>query len=199
VRERVVGIDEVDSAMERDYSVNTEELSALIDRQEELESELNTLRDQIDELRRKPSAASEPRSTRPRRGLRPALDRADRWPLLDPEAVHEFYYVRRGRGDRTLRRMVDRLTNQVEKEERDQQILRAVIEHGPIGIVRLSDETGIPEHKVRYSLRMLEDDELIEPTPDGAVPADDIGERLDGRNAGLDGIIDRLEELKDLF
>ena len=95
--------------------------------------------------------------------------------------------------------MVDRLTNQVEKEERDQQILRAVIEHGPIGIVRLSDETGIPEHKVRYSLRMLEDDELIEPTPDGAVPADDIGERLDGHNAGLDGIIDRLEELKDLF
>jgi uncharacterized protein (UPF0335 family) len=54
VRERVVGVDEVDSAMERDYSVNTEELSALIDRQEELESELNTLRDQIDELRRKP-------------------------------------------------------------------------------------------------------------------------------------------------
>ena len=49
-----MGIDEVDSAMERDYSVNTEELSALIDRQEELESELNTLRDQIDELRRKP-------------------------------------------------------------------------------------------------------------------------------------------------
>lgn len=46
--------DSLDSAMERDYSVNTEELSALIDRQEELESELNTLRDQIDELRRKP-------------------------------------------------------------------------------------------------------------------------------------------------
>ncbi|PSQ01627.1 hypothetical protein BRC92_10325 [Halobacteriales archaeon QS_4_69_31] len=95
--------------------------------------------------------------------------------------------------------MVDRLTNQVEKEERDQQILRAVIEHGPIGIVRLSEETGIPEHKVRYSLRMLEDDELIEPTPDGAVPADDVDERLGDRNAGLDGIIDRLEELEDLF
>ncbi|MFB6151391.1 MAG: hypothetical protein ABEJ40_06255 [Haloarculaceae archaeon] len=46
--------DSLDSAMERDYSVNTEELSALIDRQEELESELGRLRDQIDELRRKP-------------------------------------------------------------------------------------------------------------------------------------------------
>jgi uncharacterized protein (UPF0335 family) len=46
--------DSLDSAMERDYSVNTEELSALIDRQEELEAELDQLRDQIDELRRTP-------------------------------------------------------------------------------------------------------------------------------------------------
>jgi hypothetical protein len=46
--------DSLDSALDRDYSVNTEELSALIDRQEELESELGRLRDQIDELRRKP-------------------------------------------------------------------------------------------------------------------------------------------------
>ncbi|PSQ45160.1 hypothetical protein BRD17_02145 [Halobacteriales archaeon SW_7_68_16] len=46
--------DSLDSAMERDYSVNTEELGALIDRQEELEAELDTLRDQIDELRRTP-------------------------------------------------------------------------------------------------------------------------------------------------
>lgn len=46
--------DSLDSAMDREYSVNTEELSALIDRQEALESELGQLRDQIDELRRKP-------------------------------------------------------------------------------------------------------------------------------------------------
>lgn len=46
--------DSLDSAMDREYSVNTEELSALIDRQEDLESELGRLRDQIDELRRKP-------------------------------------------------------------------------------------------------------------------------------------------------
>ena len=46
--------DSLDSAMDREYSVNTEELSALIDRQEDLESELGRLRTQIDELRRKP-------------------------------------------------------------------------------------------------------------------------------------------------
>jgi len=46
--------DSLDSALDRDYSVNTDELGSLIDRQEELESELGRLRDQIDELRRTP-------------------------------------------------------------------------------------------------------------------------------------------------
>jgi hypothetical protein len=46
--------DSLDSALERDYSVNTDDLGSLIDRQEELESELGRLRDRIDELRRTP-------------------------------------------------------------------------------------------------------------------------------------------------
>ena len=93
--------------------------------------------------------------------------------------------------------MVERLQNQVEKEERDLTILRAVIADGPIGIVKLSDRTGLPEHKVRYSLRMLENDEFIEPTPDGAIPAEDIDEQMDEVNAGLTDLIDRLEQLRD--
>jgi len=46
--------DALDVALENDYSVNTEELSTLIDRREELETELSKLRDQLDELRRTP-------------------------------------------------------------------------------------------------------------------------------------------------
>ncbi|WP_336000893.1 hypothetical protein [Halorientalis halophila] len=46
--------DALDVALENEQPVNTEELSALIDRREELESELGALRDQIDELRRTP-------------------------------------------------------------------------------------------------------------------------------------------------
>lgn len=98
-----------------------------------------------------------------------------------------------------LSHMVERLGNQVEKEQRDVRILRAVIEHGPIGIVRLSDVTDLPEHKVRYSLRMLEEDELIEPTPDGAVPAEDIDDRIADINEGLDRLVGRLEEIKDIY
>jgi predicted transcriptional regulator len=91
---------------------------------------------------------------------------------------------------------MERLRDQVEKESRDLTILGAVIDDGPIGIVRLAEETGVPEHKVRYSLRMLEDDGLVEPTPQGAVPADDIADRVADINGGLDRLIERLEELE---
>lgn len=46
--------DALEAAVEGDHSVNTDELSDLIDRRERLESELGHLRDRIDELRRKP-------------------------------------------------------------------------------------------------------------------------------------------------
>jgi len=91
---------------------------------------------------------------------------------------------------------MERLRDQVEKESRDLSILGAVIDDGPIGIVRLAEETEIPEHKVRYSLRMLEDDGLVEPTPQGAIPVDDIDERVAEINAGLDRLVGRLEELE---
>jgi len=93
--------------------------------------------------------------------------------------------------------MVERLQNQVEKEERDLRILRAVIGSGPVGIVKLAEETGLPEHKVRYSLRMLENDGFIEPTPEGAIPAEDIDDRIARVNEGLNGLISRLEHVRD--
>jgi hypothetical protein len=46
--------DSLEAAIEQEHSVNTEELSGLIDRREELETELDQLRDLIDELRRRP-------------------------------------------------------------------------------------------------------------------------------------------------
>jgi len=94
---------------------------------------------------------------------------------------------------------MDRLRDQVDKEARDLRILAAVIEHGPIGIVRLSEETGIPEHKVRYSLRMLENDGLIEPTPRGAVAVEDLEAMVEEMNEGIDRLVGRLEDLKDLL
>lgn len=93
--------------------------------------------------------------------------------------------------------MIQRLADQLEKESRDLRVLSAVIEHHPIGIVRISKETGIPEHKVRYSLRMLENDGLIDPTQQGAIPGEGIDERVEELNAGIESLIERLGALME--
>jgi predicted transcriptional regulator len=91
--------------------------------------------------------------------------------------------------------MIDRLENQLLKEERDLRVLRSVLRDHPIGIVSIAQQTDIPQHKVRYSLRMLENDELIEATPQGAIPADGIEDHLADLNEGLDELIGRLRSL----
>ncbi len=48
-------------------------------------------------------------------------------------------------------------------------ILKQVVENEPIGILKLAEETKIPSHKVRYSLRVLEQEGLIRATAPGAV------------------------------
>jgi len=93
--------------------------------------------------------------------------------------------------------MIERLERQVEKEQRDLRVLRLVLEEGPVGIGRIADRTGLAQHKVRYSLRMLENDGLVDPTPQGAVPADDIDKRVATINEGFDRLVDRLRNIAD--
>ena len=50
------------------------------------------------------------------------------------------------------------------------QILSLVYRKSPIGILRLSRATGLPKHKVRYSLKILETEGLIKAKAAGAVP-----------------------------
>ena len=52
------------------------------------------------------------------------------------------------------------------------KMLRVTKENQPIGIIRLSEMTDIPKHKIRYSLRLLEKDCVIAPSPGGAIVTD---------------------------
>ncbi|WP_338103471.1 hypothetical protein [Methanolapillus millepedarum] len=53
-------------------------------------------------------------------------------------------------------------------------VLKFVVERGPIGILKLSEETGMQAHKVRYSLRILEQNGLIKPSQQGAIAGDNV-------------------------
>ncbi len=61
------------------------------------------------------------------------------------------------------------ITDELELLERHIRMLRTLRENEPMGIIRLSESLKIPQHKIRYSLRMLEKEGLIKPTPEGAI------------------------------
>ena len=86
------------------------------------------------------------------------------------------------------------LTNKIESEiellERHVKMLNAIMEHKPIGIIRLSELLDIPQHKVRYSLRILEQEGLINPSPEGAVTT----EKLQSFFAELKDILQHMDE-----
>ena len=92
--------------------------------------------------------------------------------------------------------MIDRLEKEVDMLERHLQVLRMVIENEPIGIVKMSNETGYPHHKVRYSLRVLEEESLIEPSSQGAITTDRTSEFVDELDGKVDGIIEKLDGMK---
>ena len=65
------------------------------------------------------------------------------------------------------------LTSVIENEldilKRHIHVLETLQEHQPMGIIKLSELTGYPQHMVRYSLHILEQEGLIEPSSRGAV------------------------------
>jgi predicted transcriptional regulator len=92
--------------------------------------------------------------------------------------------------------MIDRLEKEVDMLERHLQVLKMVINSEPIGIVKMSNETGYPHHKVRYSLRVLEEENLIEPSSQGAITTERTGEFVDELDDKVDQIIQKLETMK---
>ncbi len=92
--------------------------------------------------------------------------------------------------------MIDRLEKEVDMLERHLQVLRMVIENEPIGIVKMSNETGYPHHKVRYSLRVLEEENLIEPSSQGAITTERTSEFVDELDGQVDDLVDKMEAMK---
>ncbi|XGI83186.1 hypothetical protein ACEU6E_07835 [Halorutilales archaeon Cl-col2-1] len=92
--------------------------------------------------------------------------------------------------------MIDRLEKEVDMLERHLTVLKMVSENAPIGIVKLSDETGYPHHKIRYSLRVLEEENLIEPSSQGAITTEDTEEFIESLDDKIDEMTQRLQDMK---
>ena len=75
--------------------------------------------------------------------------------------------------------LFDQARNELELIDRHILVLKIVIEQGAIGILKLSEVTGMQAHKVRYSLRVLEQNGLIKASPQGAVAGDNVASFLE--------------------
>jgi predicted transcriptional regulator len=81
--------------------------------------------------------------------------------------------------------------------ERHIDILNVVKEKGPIGIIRLSQIIEQPEHMIRYSLKSLEKNGIIEPSPNGAMVTENINELLKNIDLKLDYMDEIVNKLKN--
>jgi len=75
-------------------------------------------------------------------------------------------------------------------------MLRVTREMQPIGIIRLSEVLGVPKHKVRYSLRLLEKGGLIVATSEGAMVSDRYDEFMSGLPGRFEELAERVAEMR---
>lgn len=74
-------------------------------------------------------------------------------------------------------------------------VLKVLEENQPMGIIKLSELTKYPQHMVRYSLRILEQDGLIEPSPHGAVTTGEVSKTMTLLKNTLKKIRDAADEI----
>ncbi len=77
-------------------------------------------------------------------------------------------------------------------------ILKCVVENEPIGILKLAEETKIPSHKVRYSLRVLEQEGLIAATAPGAVTTEKTRPFLSDLDSMIEDLVNGASNLKKI-
>lgn len=92
--------------------------------------------------------------------------------------------------------MLAKIRSEIELLSRHLEVIRAVVEHQPIGIMKLADILDLPYHRVRYSLRVLEQEGYIRASPAGAVATPLADDLLSGLEGEVDGLIDLLRVIR---
>ncbi|MFA7198124.1 MAG: hypothetical protein WC093_02435 [Methanoculleus sp.] len=92
--------------------------------------------------------------------------------------------------------MLAKLKSEIELLSRHLEVIRAVVAHQPIGIMKLSEVLDLPYHRVRYSLRILEQEGYIRASPAGAVATPLAADLLSGLEGEVDELIGLLVTIK---
>lgn len=94
--------------------------------------------------------------------------------------------------------VLENIGNELELTERHLLVLKKVIEEAPIGILKLAEVTGMQNHKVRYSLRVLEQANLIKPSSQGAIPGDSVSKFFQEFEQELEKINNKISRIREI-
>lgn len=93
--------------------------------------------------------------------------------------------------------MLNKLKTETEIVLRHIEVIKIVTTHQPIGILKLSEITNIPSHKIRYSLKVLEHLGYIRASPSGAVATPKADELMENLDSQADELIELVRKIKD--
>ena len=92
--------------------------------------------------------------------------------------------------------MLNRMKGEIELISRHLDVARAVADHQPIGIMKLSELLDLPSHRIRYSLHVLEQEGYIRASPEGAVATPRTLELFENLNTDIDDLVTLLQSMK---
>ena len=93
--------------------------------------------------------------------------------------------------------MLDRVREEISLLDRHLDVLRTVMIHQPIGIMRLAEQMDLPYHRIRYSLRVLEQMGYIRASPEGAIVQEKAQELVSTLDHQLDVMTQEIQRVKD--
>jgi len=92
--------------------------------------------------------------------------------------------------------MIEKVRSEIELMQRHIEVLQTVVAHQPIGIMKLSELLDLPFHRIRYSLRVLEQMGYIRASASGAVATEQAKDLLANLNTELEAMEQLLESMK---
>jgi predicted transcriptional regulator len=92
--------------------------------------------------------------------------------------------------------MLKKMKDEIELLSRHIDVARAVVDHQPIGIMKLSELLALPSHRIRYSLHVLEQMGYIRASPDGAVATPQASRMFADLDNDLEDLVGMLTAMK---
>ncbi|MDD1707494.1 MAG: hypothetical protein LUO81_04780 [Methanoregulaceae archaeon] len=92
--------------------------------------------------------------------------------------------------------MIEKVKSEIELMQRHIEVLRTVVLHQPIGIMKLSELMDLPFHRIRYSLRVLEQMGYIQASSAGAVATSQAQDLLANLDDEIEAMMELLEAMK---